>query len=324
MKQFRHVQLTLRLARGILIASLFAGGSAVADNNSVPPVQATRATVADTKQNFEVGILQVERHGQHGTPVILVPGLASGAWVWDDTVRRLQSTHVVYVVTLPGFSGRPSQDGVGMQEALDSLQHLIKVNKLDRPVVIGHSLGGVLAFALAEKYPQLLAGVVSIDGLPVFPGTEAMELAQRPAMAAGIKARMAGVDAAGFVAQQDQYMKSIGVLDAGVAKRLSALTAKSDPATTARFIADIMQVDLRRDLPKISVPVLLLSPYNAADAALQGIDEASKTNYYRSLMAGTAQLEVLSISPSRHFAMFDQPEKVAAAIDGFLGKLGAH
>ena len=94
MKQFPHVQLTLRLARGILIASLFAAGSAFADNKSAPPVQATRATVADTKQNFEVGILKVERHGEHGTPVILVPGLASGAWVWDDTVRRLQGTHV--------------------------------------------------------------------------------------------------------------------------------------------------------------------------------------------------------------------------------------
>ena len=324
MKQFPHVQPTLRLARGILIASLFAAGSAVARNEPAPPPQAMPAMAADASQNFEVGILQVKRHGERGTPIILVPGLASGAWVWDDTVRRLQDTHAVYVVTLPGFSGRPAQAGAGMQDALDSLQKLIEINKLDRPVVIGHSLGGVLAVALAEKYPQSVAGIISIDGLPVFPGTETMAMAQRPAMAAGVQARMAGVDATGFAAQQQQYMKSIGVLDADVATRLAALTAKSDPTATSHFMADTLQWDLRSDLSKISVPVLLLSPYNAPDAAAQGIDEAAKTGYYRSLMAGTEQLEVLSISPARHFAMFDQPEKVAAAIDAFLGKLKAH
>ncbi|MEO8161674.1 MAG: alpha/beta hydrolase [Arenimonas sp.] len=320
MKQFPHVQPTLRLARGIVFASLFAAGSAIAGN---PPATAAQAipAAAGSNQTTEVGILQVERHGKHGTPIILVPGLASGAWVWDDTVRRLQATHVVYVVTLPGFSGRPAQAGVGMQDALDSLRQLITANKLKHPVVIGHSLGGVLAFALAEKYPQLLSGVVSIDGLPVFPGTESMAVAQRPAMAAGIQARMAGVDQAGFVAQQLQYMQTIGVLDMDVATRLAALTAKSDPAATTRFMADTLQWDLRSDLPKISVPVLVLSPFNPADGAAQGIDEAAKTGYYRGLMAGTPQLEVLSISPSRHFAMVDQPAKVAAAIDGFLGKL---
>jgi len=328
MKQFSHVQPTLRLARGILISSFLAGASAAAGNGlpassgaTQAPVHASTAADAPTHSKFDVGVLQVERHGERGTPVILVPGLASGAWVWEDTVRRLQETHVIYVVTLPGFNGRPAQTGTGMSDASASLQQLIVERKLARPVVIGHSLGGVLAFALAAKHPELLAGVVSIDGLPVFPGTEAMPVAQRPAMAAGLQARLVGVDEAAFVAQQVQYMRTIGVLDASLASRLAALTAKSDPAATARFMADTLEMDLRSELPKISVPVLLLSPYNAGDAVAQGIDEATKTNYYRGLMAGTLQLEVLSISPSRHFAMFDQPGKVAAAIDGFLGKL---
>ena len=39
----------------------------------------------------------VERHGQRGTPLILIPGLASGAWAWQDTVRQFSGEHVVYV-----------------------------------------------------------------------------------------------------------------------------------------------------------------------------------------------------------------------------------
>lgn len=317
-------RITVAVLRGslglILAGSAFASDLAATGAPANNTNKASAGVPADAKQ-FEVGTLQVERHGETGSPVILIPGLASGAWVWDDTVRRLQERHVLYVLTLPGFNGRPAQEGKGMQAALDSLQALIESQKLEHPVVIGHSLGGVLAMALAEKHPGLVAGVISIDGLPVFPGTESMALAARPAMAAGIKARMAGIDAKTFAGQQTQYMQTIGVIDAEVGARLALLTAKSDPGATADFMADTLALDLRAGLPAISVPVLVLSPYNPADGAAQGITEDAKTAYYRSLMAGTWKLEVTSISPARHFAMFDQPEKVATAIDAFLESL---
>ena len=49
-----------------------------------------------------------------------------------------------------------------------------------------------------------------------------------------------------------------------------------------------------------------------------GVDEAGKTGYYRMLLAGIEKLDVVSISPARHFVMFDQPEKFAAALDRAL------
>ena len=52
-----------------------------------------------------------------------------------------------------------------------------------------------------------------------------------------------------------------------------------------------------------------------------GVDEAGKTGYYRMLLAGIEQLDVVSISPARHFVMFDQPEKFAAALDRALASM---
>jgi pimeloyl-ACP methyl ester carboxylesterase len=46
--------------------------------------------------------------------------------------------------------------------------------------------------------------------------------------------------------------------------------------------------------------------------------EADKAGYYRSLLAGTPKLDVVSIAPARHFVMFDQPAKFAAVITRFL------
>jgi pimeloyl-ACP methyl ester carboxylesterase len=52
-----------------------------------------------------------------------------------------------------------------------------------------------------------------------------------------------------------------------------------------------------------------------------GIDENRKTGYYRMLLAGVEKLDVVSIAAARHFVMFDQPEKFAAALDGALASM---
>ena len=55
---------------------------------------------------FEAGALRVERLGKSGAPLILIPGLACGPWVWKGDAERLARNHVVYLLTLPGFDGR--------------------------------------------------------------------------------------------------------------------------------------------------------------------------------------------------------------------------
>jgi pimeloyl-ACP methyl ester carboxylesterase len=211
--------------------------------------------------------------------------------------------------------------GKALDAARKSLLELIGTRRLDKPVLVGHSLGGILSLAVAEEQPALVAGVVSIDGLPVFPGTEGLPEAQRLQAAQGAKARMAGVSGAAFAEQQQRYMRGIGVLDMDKADELAKLSARSDPGAVGQYVADTLAVDLRPGLGKISAPVLLLAPYFEADAAQRQVSQQDTVEYYKTLMAGTPRLEVVSISPSRHFAMFDQPAQVADAIRAYLKSL---
>jgi pimeloyl-ACP methyl ester carboxylesterase len=82
-----------------------------------------------------------------------------------------------------------------------------------------------------------------------------------------------------------------------------------------------MAADLRPRLSRIKVPVVEISPFNAPDFAAMGVDENGKTAYYRMLLTGVEKLEVVSVPGSRHFVMFDQPEKFAAALDGALATM---
>jgi pimeloyl-ACP methyl ester carboxylesterase len=274
------------------------------------------APVFAAPAKFEVGALQVETLGDHGPAVVLIPGLSCGTWTWRDTAPRLAKTHRVYLLTLPGFDGRASQAGATLETLQGDLLKLIESRQLGRPVLVGHSLGGTLSLAFAAQHSDRIAGVVAVDGLPVFPGTE--NAPDRKAMAAGTRAQFGAQTREQFAAGQQMYMRNIGVLDEARATELAALAARSDVGATADFAAQLMALDLRPTLARIRVPVVEISPFNAPDFTRMGIDEAGKTAYYRGLLAGTARLDVVSISPARHFVMFDQPEKFAAALDQAL------
>lgn len=269
---------------------------------------------------FEAGALQVEQRGTSGRPVILIPGLSSGPWVWADTAARLEKSHRVYLLTLPGFDGRKPVAGASFGSLTQDLATLIESRKLDRPVLVGHSLGGTMSLAFAADHSNLIGGVIAVDGLPVFPGTENVT-GDRSALAAQMRGQLANQNAEQFAAGQQAYMRQIGVLDAAQADKLALLSGRSDPTTTGDLAGQVIQLDLRPRLKDISVPVVEISPFNAPDFAGFGVDEPGKTNYYRALMAGIANLEVVSVSPARHFVMFDQPEKFAAALDAALTKI---
>ncbi len=269
-------------------------------------------------ERFEVGATLVERYGSGTRPLILIPGLAGGAWVWQEAVRRFMPEHTVYVLTFPGFDGRPAVPGATLAAARQSLVDLIETRKLAKPALIGHSMGGTMALAVAAEHPDLVGAVVTVDGLPVFPGTEEMPAQQRAHMIDGLRARMGHISQAVFADQQQEYMRAIGVVDMGRADELAKLNAKSDPGAVAAYMAEAFALDLRTELPKITAPVLVIAPYLDADAQTQQMTEPAKTAYYRSIMQGTPHVTVVPVAPARHYAMFDAPDQVFAIIGEFL------
>ncbi len=273
-------------------------------------------------ERFEIKGMLVERHGSGPRALILVPGLSSGAWVWQQTVRDFASTNTVYVVTLPGFDGRPAVEGEPFDNARDALAELIVSRKLVKPVIVGHSIGATLSYALAQQSPERLGGVIGIDGLPVFPRTEDMTPEQRTAMADGVRKQMSSLAGPSFAASQQQYMRSIGMVDIGRADDAAKLSARSDPQAVGAYAGAVMGRDLRPGMNKVTVPVLLLAPYYAPDAPYLGnITKDDKVAYYRALMGETPKLEVEAIDNARHFPMIDQPAATSDAIRQFLKRL---
>lgn len=102
-------------------------------------------------------------------PVLLVHGLASNALLWEGAAHELVDMgHVVKAVDLRGhgMSEKPD-DGYDMQSVTKDVAGLLctlATNGFERPVVAGQSWGGNVVVELAHKYPELVRGVVAVDG----------------------------------------------------------------------------------------------------------------------------------------------------------------
>lgn len=317
----KHAALTLALA--LAFGAATPAMAQVQAQAPAAPVANRFAATIEPAERFESGPLLVERHGSKGRPLVLIPGLASGPWVWQETIRQFKDEFTIYVLTLPGFDGRPPLADTPFETTRTAVRELIAKRKLDKPVLIGHSLGATMSLAVAQDLGSRIGGVVALDGLPVFPGTEDMPPYARPQMAASIQARMAGSPPAAFADQQRQYMRSQGVLDIGKADDITPLLLRSDREAVGAWMADLLAQDLRPGLSKITAPVLVVAPFYQYDVA-QGPQGAmtpdDKLAHYRSLMDGVAQLEVVPIAPARHFLMFDQPLALAGVLRRFLDR----
>jgi pimeloyl-ACP methyl ester carboxylesterase len=296
----------------VLVALLLTFFSVPLLAQEMPPMMSD--TMVDT--------LHVKQFGTSGPPIILIPGLAAGSWTWSSTVIRFAPTHVIYVVTLPGFDGMapPAEKTGYIDKADDALAKLIIDKHLDHPIIVGHSLGGTLALLFATAHSNLISGVITAEGLPVAPGTEGLPRERRGDLGVSTRQKMMNETQQTFAQQQMDYAMSSAVMDPDMAHKVGTMLARSDPDATAQYLGEELTLDFRPALPSISVPVLLIVPYNPADG--QHIDpphtQADKVAYYRSLMDGTPKLEVVSITPARHFVMFDQRDAFLATLGTFF------
>ena len=85
--------------------------------------------------------------------MILIPGLMSSGDTWKSTVARYQDRFRCHVLTLAGFAGVPPIKDPLLATVRRELVAYIRAQRLDRPVIVGHSLGGTLALAIAAEHP---------------------------------------------------------------------------------------------------------------------------------------------------------------------------
>ena len=276
---------------------------------------------ATPSSSFEAGSVHVDQYGSGAPALVLIPGLTDSGAVWDSTVARYQAVHTVYVLTLPGFGGRPAVPA----PMLDTVDRDIAafLPHANEPVLIGHSLGGYLAIRVAEEHSDLIRAAIAIDGLPILPGLDKLTPQTRTAVAAAMGGKIAQSSPAEFESAEKTHLGDL-TKPSNVQTALT-FSQGANIAASGMYLQEMMSSDIRPGLSKIGVPLLEIAPFDATVDPNNPFTPwptlQQKQTYYRRLLAGDPTAKVVMIDDSRHFIMLDQPAKLFAAIETFLATL---
>jgi pimeloyl-ACP methyl ester carboxylesterase len=294
----------LVMAGVVLLIRPVSGQVAAKDAAYVP----TRFTVVDA--------------GTLGKPdVVLIPGLASSRAVWDAEVPLLAPNYRLHLVQVDGFAGAAAGANAGASDAAPMLPAIVEqlhryIAALGmRPVVVGHSLGGLLTLMLAEKYPGDVRKIVIVDTLPyygqVFNPTATIETVKP--MAEAMKTQMLAMPADQYAAMQPMMAAQM-VKDPAAQKMVAASSLASNREVVMEAMIEDLETDLRPEVAKIKVPTLVLYEYDSGSTQDPMKFEAMMQESYKPVPNVTLK----KVEGSRHFIMYDQPAKFDAALEGFL------
>src|SRR6185503_3257383 len=118
-------------------------------------------------QRFEPTRFSVEVIGR-GPDVILIPGLTSGRGVWRATAAAVPG-YRYHLIQVAGFAGAPAlgnRAGPVVAPLADEIARYIADRRLDRPAIVGHSMGGTIAMMIAARRPELAGRIMVVDMLP--------------------------------------------------------------------------------------------------------------------------------------------------------------
>ena len=302
-----------RIARTLtpLCTLLVAAGPPLTLDAQSPSVAEASAATPTAERPFTVRVTG------RGRPVLLIPGLMSGGDVWDATVAQFSDRYELHVVTLAGFGGVPAVAGpTFMPRARDALLAYVHERKLDRPVVVGHSLGGTLAYAMAAAAPDALGGVMAVDGVPFISAlgdSTATEDGMRPRVDA-MRTMYAALTPAQLAVQARASLPTL-MRDTSHVARGVRWAAGSDPSSVGQAMAEMMTTDLRGRLGAVRIPVMQMM---AAGAFPTPEFRHLMQQRYAAQLGAMPQAELIVAERAYHFIMLDDPTFFHATLERFL------
>lgn len=250
-------------------------------------------------RRFSPTRFSVEVRGR-GRDVVMIPGLMSGRHIWEAAVRATPG-YRYHLLQVAGFAGEAvggNATGRILAPLAEEVSRYIEANGLNRPAIVGHSMGGTIGMMLASRYPARVGRLMVIDMLP------------RPTALYG---GTAGSNLAGLLdglIDNDRARRAISGLIAAFSPPEAGGGSNAD--VVARAMHDLGRVDLTGELGNIRAPLTVI--YAASDAQTRATADAAFRTAYRDARGA----RLVRMDDSGHLVMTDQPRRFAELLRAFL------
>ena len=244
-------------------------------------------------------------------PLVLLHGLAERRQVFSWIVPLLAPRLRVVSIDLPGFGGSPPLPGGGFDlgAVCGRVEAVVAELGLERPAMLGHSLGGGVTVRYAAERPGALRALVLIAPAGLLASGAVRPSWRRPCLhALGRGALRAAIPliAARRRLRERAFARVVGdpaSLDAALARELmmGAVEGRSTPQAGI----EIVYAGLRDRLEALTLPALVV---------WGGRDHVVSPRYAEPLRDALPDGRLLLLPDAGHVPMCEQPAEVAAAV----------
>ncbi len=247
-----------------------------------------------------------------GDVILFLPGFTSPGSVWDETIANLQGDFKSIKVSYAGFNGLSAIKMPWYATIKEELLLYIEEKNFKNIIIIGHSMGGTLATDIASSIPTQVKKIALVDALPcmravMMPGVPAEAIQYENPF--NQQMLMQTDSARGAMAQM---MSANMTNNKEKEAQLTQWSLEADKETFVYGYTDLLKIDLRPELSKITAKVLILgAPFPNAQLV---------TKNYEEQYANLSQKEIAVASDSKHFIMFDQPIWLYDQLNTFLSR----
>jgi pimeloyl-ACP methyl ester carboxylesterase len=256
---------------------------------------------------YQPSRIHVAVRGQ-GPDVILIHGLSASRGVWNSTVAAMPGYrfHMVQILGFAGTAAGGNARGKVAAGVAEEIARYIAANRLGRPAIVGHSMGGSIGMMLAARYPNQVGKVMVVDMVPA-----PARLSGAPAVATRPLARLLS----GEIEGADRLRRDLK----GLIGRFGStdwLETNSDAGVVGRSLEELLSTDLTPELPRIAAPMTVVY---ACSEPLK-LSRPRIDRFYAAAYARRPGTRLVGVARSGHNVMHDQPAAFRAALKAFLAE----
>jgi pimeloyl-ACP methyl ester carboxylesterase len=239
--------------------------------------------------------------------LVFMHGLGGGHAAWDEQVEHFRGLgYECEAWDQPGYGATPLPEPYTLDTVTAALKALLANRKA---VLIGHSMGGLIAQEAYARFPELVDALALTFTSAAFVGTsdfaakfiaERLEPLDRGESMAQVASRVMPA-MSGRVAAEDALDKA------------KAIMSTLRPETYRKAVHLLTTIDRRADLPKIAVPTLLVAGSD---------DRTAPPSIMEKMAAKIPRSEYVLLRDCGHLGPMDQPRQFNAVLEQFLRKNG--
>lgn len=259
-------------------------------------------------QTFSDYPFEVKKSGNGNKSILFIPGFASSGEVWAETQSIYEKKFTCYTLTMAGFSDVKAQPNPSFANWKNRIAEYIKEKNIEKPILIGHSMGGALAMAIAADYPELIEKIIIVDALPCLAALTNPNFKQQESIdCSNTIHQITALSEEQFFQMQKMTIPQL-IQNTEMAETVLNWSVQSDRQTFAEMYCDFSNTDLREKIATIKCPSLIL-----LESYFKNF-KPSIEDQYKNLKSANLQYA----NKGLHFIMYDDKEWYFSQLANFL------